>query len=114
GGAATGSPGVPRPGRERGDAVRGGPRARGRGPAARPVAAGQRPRAPPQRRGSVRRAARGGDTVSATIPKRTETRVQGGTAGVEKIDRRSIAAELRAAIEGEVRFDTASRALYAT
>jgi FAD/FMN-containing dehydrogenase/Fe-S oxidoreductase len=35
-------------------------------------------------------------------------------AGVEEIDRRSLAAELRAAIEGEVRFDAGSRALYAT
>jgi FAD/FMN-containing dehydrogenase/Fe-S oxidoreductase len=34
--------------------------------------------------------------------------------GAGEIDRRGIAADLRAAIEGEVRFDTASRALYAT
>ena len=34
--------------------------------------------------------------------------------GASEIDRRSIAADLRAAIEGEVRFDTGSRALYAT
>jgi FAD/FMN-containing dehydrogenase/Fe-S oxidoreductase len=32
----------------------------------------------------------------------------------DEVDRRSLAAELRAAIEGEVRFDTGSRALYAT
>jgi FAD/FMN-containing dehydrogenase/Fe-S oxidoreductase len=31
-----------------------------------------------------------------------------------EIDRRALAADLRAAVEGEVRFDTASRALYAT
>ncbi|HEU5245375.1 MAG TPA: FAD-linked oxidase C-terminal domain-containing protein [Gaiellaceae bacterium] len=31
-----------------------------------------------------------------------------------QVDRRALAAELRAAIEGDVRFDTASRALYAT
>jgi FAD/FMN-containing dehydrogenase len=34
--------------------------------------------------------------------------------GAGEIDRRGIAADLRAVIEGEVRFDTASRALYAT
>ena len=31
-----------------------------------------------------------------------------------EVDRRALAADLRAAIEGDVRFDTASRALYAT
>ena len=31
-----------------------------------------------------------------------------------EVDRRELAADLRAAIEGDVRFDTASRALYAT
>lgn len=34
--------------------------------------------------------------------------------GASEIDRRGIAGDLRAAIEGEVRFDTGSRALYAT
>jgi FAD/FMN-containing dehydrogenase/Fe-S oxidoreductase len=34
--------------------------------------------------------------------------------GAAEIDRRGIAADLRAAIDGEVRFDTGSRALYAT
>ena len=32
----------------------------------------------------------------------------------DEVDRKSLAAALRAAIEGEVRFDTGSRALYAT
>ncbi|MDX6480122.1 MAG: hypothetical protein QOG85_632, partial [Gaiellaceae bacterium] len=52
--------------------------------------------------------------MSIVIPKRIDTRFRGGMAAVEEIDRRSLAAELRAAIEGEVRFDTGSRALYAT
>ena len=52
--------------------------------------------------------------MSIQIPKRIDTRFRGGMAAVEEIDRRSLAAELRAAIEGEVRFDTGSRALYAT
>ncbi len=34
--------------------------------------------------------------------------------GAQDVDRRAIAADLRAAIEGEVRFDAGSRALYAT
>jgi FAD/FMN-containing dehydrogenase/Fe-S oxidoreductase len=34
--------------------------------------------------------------------------------GAKEVDRRSIAADLRAAIDGEVRFDAGSRALYAT
>jgi FAD/FMN-containing dehydrogenase/Fe-S oxidoreductase len=52
--------------------------------------------------------------VSIAIPKRVDTRFRGGMAGVEEIDRRSLAADLRASIEGEVRFDAGSRALYAT
>jgi FAD/FMN-containing dehydrogenase/Fe-S oxidoreductase len=52
--------------------------------------------------------------VSIAIPKRIDTRFRGGMAGVEEIDRRSLAEAMRAAIEGEVRFDTGSRALYAT
>src|SRR5256885_17040691 len=34
--------------------------------------------------------------------------------GAKDLDRRGIASDLRAAIEGEVRFDAGSRALYAT
>ncbi len=52
--------------------------------------------------------------MSISVPKRIDTRFRGGIAGVEEIDRRSLANDLRAAIEGEVRFDTGSRALYAT
>jgi FAD/FMN-containing dehydrogenase/Fe-S oxidoreductase len=43
--------------------------------------------------------------VSAVVPRR-------GRAA--EVDRRALAAELRAAVEGEVRFDTGARALYAT
>ncbi|MFL5914026.1 MAG: FAD-binding and (Fe-S)-binding domain-containing protein [Gaiellaceae bacterium] len=41
-------------------------------------------------------------------------RFHGGTVAADEVDRRGLAADLRAAIEGEVRFDTGSRALYAT
>src|SRR6202007_2078221 len=43
---------------------------------------------------------------------RVHRRARIGSVG--EIDRRSLAADLRAAIEGEVRFDAGSRALYAT
>src|SRR5439155_668385 len=59
-------------------------------------------------------AARGGDTLSTTIRKRADTRFHGGAVAADEVDRRGLAADLRAAIEGEVRFDTGSRALYAT
>jgi FAD/FMN-containing dehydrogenase/Fe-S oxidoreductase len=52
--------------------------------------------------------------MSISIPKRIDPRFRGGMAAVEDIDRRSLGADLRGAIEGEVRFDTGSRALYAT
>jgi|tagenome__1003787_1003787.scaffolds.fasta_scaffold20985965_3 FAD/FMN-containing dehydrogenase/Fe-S oxidoreductase len=48
------------------------------------------------------------------VPRRVDTRFRGGMAASEEIDRRSLAADLRQAVEGEVRFDTASRAMYAT
>ena len=48
------------------------------------------------------------------IPARIDTRFRGGMSAVEKIDRIGLAADLRKAVEGEVRFDTATRALYAT
>jgi FAD/FMN-containing dehydrogenase/Fe-S oxidoreductase len=51
--------------------------------------------------------------VSVTTPRDVD-HVRGGRTGVEAIDRRALAADLRDAVEGEVRFDTASRALYAT
>ncbi len=49
-----------------------------------------------------------------TIPARVDTRFGGGMAGTATIDRKSLAADLRRALEGEVRFDTGSRAMYAT
>ena len=52
--------------------------------------------------------------MSITTPRRTETRFHGGAVHADEVDRRSLAADLRAAIEGEVRFDAGSRALYAT
>ncbi len=45
---------------------------------------------------------------------RTGTRSHRSASGHEDVDRRALAADLRAAVEGEVRFDTATRALYAT
>jgi len=53
-------------------------------------------------------------SAKVVVPKRVDTRYAGGMAGVEHLDRRALANDLRDAIEGEVRFDTASRALYAT
>ena len=82
--------------------------------AAGPLAAGQRARAQARGRRSLRRPARGGDTLSTTIRRPTDTRFHGGAVQADEVDRRSLAAELRAAIEGEVRFDAGSRALYAT
>jgi FAD/FMN-containing dehydrogenase/Fe-S oxidoreductase len=52
--------------------------------------------------------------MSMQIPSRVDTRFRGGMAAVETIDRIGLAGDLRKAIEGEVRFDTATRALYAT
>ncbi|HET7573333.1 MAG TPA: FAD-linked oxidase C-terminal domain-containing protein [Gaiellaceae bacterium] len=52
--------------------------------------------------------------MSIVVPKRVDTRFRGGMAGVEEIDRRALAAALRAEVEGEVRFDTQARAMYAT
>jgi FAD/FMN-containing dehydrogenase/Fe-S oxidoreductase len=49
-----------------------------------------------------------------TVPQRVDTRFRGGMASTVEIDRRALAADLRRELEGEVRFDTASRALYAT
>ena len=51
---------------------------------------------------------------SVAVPRRVDTDFRGGMAGITRIDRRGLAADLREAVEGEVRFDTASRALYAT
>src|SRR5581483_10006738 len=91
---------LPRPHPLRGQAPRRRPRTGRRLAAAGPLA--RRPRPGAER------------VVSTTVPKRIDTRFRGGMAGVEEIDRRSLASDLRAAIEGEVRFDTGRRALYAT
>src|SRR3954447_1527913 len=112
---ATAAPRVlPRPRPGRGDALRRRPRAGRRCPAAQPVAAGQRARAQASGGCSIQRAAGRGDTLSTAISRRTDTRFHGGAVQADEVDRRSLAAELRAAIEGEVRFDAGSRALYAT
>ena len=52
--------------------------------------------------------------MSITVPKRIDTRFRGGMAGSEEIDRRELANDLRAGIEGDVRFDSQYRAMYAT
>jgi FAD/FMN-containing dehydrogenase/Fe-S oxidoreductase len=49
-----------------------------------------------------------------TVPARIDTRFRGGMAASVEIDRAGLVAALRSTVEGEVRFDTASRALYAT
>ncbi len=48
------------------------------------------------------------------VPARVDERFAGGMAAVEEIDRRALARALAAEVEGEVRFGTATRALYAT
>src|SRR5689334_7286050 len=44
----------------------------------------------------------------------TRARVRAAVEAAAGVDRQALAAELRRTVEGEVRFDTASRALYAT
>jgi FAD/FMN-containing dehydrogenase/Fe-S oxidoreductase len=48
------------------------------------------------------------------VPARVDTRFRGGMASMVEVDRAGLSKALRNAVEGEVRFDTASRALYAT
>ena len=53
--------------------------------------------------------------MSATrIPARVDLRFRGGMAATAEVDRRGLARALRDSVEGEVRFDVAARALYAT
>jgi FAD/FMN-containing dehydrogenase/Fe-S oxidoreductase len=52
--------------------------------------------------------------MSIEIPERIDTRFRGGMAAQAEVDRRSLIAQLRESVEGEVRFDAAARALYAT
>ncbi|UGY91824.1 FAD-binding and (Fe-S)-binding domain-containing protein [Streptomyces gobiensis] len=51
---------------------------------------------------------------SVTVPARTDTRFPGGMAATEKINVKGLQERLRRHVEGEVRFDDGSRALYAT
>src|SRR5205823_8596111 len=89
---------LPRPRAQRADAVRRRARARWRRPPAGPLTAGQRARAEGSGGGAM-------GVVSAVRPRRGR---------VEDVDRRALAADLRKSVEGEVRFDTAARALWAT
>jgi FAD/FMN-containing dehydrogenase/Fe-S oxidoreductase len=61
---------------------------------------------------SVLSRARRSDTT--TIPAWAGGPSSGGMSSVATVDRRRLAADLRREVDGEVRFDTASRALYAT
>jgi FAD/FMN-containing dehydrogenase/Fe-S oxidoreductase len=49
-----------------------------------------------------------------TVPARVDVRFEGGMAAATTIDVRGLRRELERTVEGEVRFDTASKALYAT
>ena len=48
------------------------------------------------------------------VPARQDLRFRGGMSSVDEIDAKRLEQDLRAAVQGEVRFDTASKALYAT
>jgi FAD/FMN-containing dehydrogenase/Fe-S oxidoreductase len=52
--------------------------------------------------------------TTETIPARVDTRYRGGMAGAAGIDMRGLRRALEEVVEGEVRFDTASKAMYAT
>ena len=52
--------------------------------------------------------------MSVRVPTRIDQRFRGGLAATVEVDRRALARDLRDAVDGEVRFDTAARALYAT
>src|SRR5207302_908674 len=88
---------VPRPRAHRADLLRRLPRARRWRRAARPLASGARRRTQARRRGPVRR-------LMAVARVRA--------AGALDVDAATLAQELRAAIEGEVRFSAGDRALY--
>ena len=49
-----------------------------------------------------------------TVPARVDVRFQGGMAATDRVDVRGLRRALEQSVEGEVRFDTASKALYAT
>ncbi len=52
--------------------------------------------------------------MSIRVPARIDRRFRGGMASTAEVDRRGLAKRLRGLVEGEVRFDVAARALYAT
>jgi FAD/FMN-containing dehydrogenase/Fe-S oxidoreductase len=53
-------------------------------------------------------------TATETVPARIDVRYSGGMAGADTIDVRGLRRRLEETVEGEVRFDTQSKALYAT
>jgi FAD/FMN-containing dehydrogenase/Fe-S oxidoreductase len=52
--------------------------------------------------------------TTETIPARVDTRYRGGMSATDQVDIRGLRLALEQAVEGEVRFDTASKAMYAT
>jgi FAD/FMN-containing dehydrogenase/Fe-S oxidoreductase len=52
--------------------------------------------------------------ATETIPARVDTRYRGGMAATDTVDTRGLRRRLEHTVEGEVRFDTATKALYAT
>src|SRR5438874_11237085 len=52
--------------------------------------------------------------ATETIPARVDTRYRGGMSATAAVDTRGLRRRLEQAVEGEVRFDTASKAMYAT
>ncbi|HZE05878.1 MAG TPA: FAD-binding oxidoreductase, partial [Solirubrobacteraceae bacterium] len=53
-------------------------------------------------------------SATETIPARVDTRFAGGMAGTDTVDVRALRRRLKETVEGEVRFDTQSKAMYAT
>src|SRR5947209_16708616 len=53
-------------------------------------------------------------TTTQTIPARVDSRFRGGMSSAATIDLRGLRKRLEETVMGEVRFDTASKALYAT
>jgi FAD/FMN-containing dehydrogenase/Fe-S oxidoreductase len=52
--------------------------------------------------------------TTETIPARVDTRYRGGMSATDQVDLRGLRLALEQAVEGEVRFDTATKAMYAT
>jgi FAD/FMN-containing dehydrogenase/Fe-S oxidoreductase len=53
-------------------------------------------------------------TTTETVPARTDSRFRGGMSSTATIDLRGLRRQLEKTVEGEVRFDAGSKALYAT